>query len=390
MQITFWKQRRWPRPKRLILTAYEIGEREGYEKAITWAERYGSDGVRHGIHILRANRDKADPAVWLDHVNGYLERHDVSPLALAGSPCSLIHRLISAPRKTVAEGPLISVIMCAYNAQATIEMAAQSILRQSWRPLELLIVDDCSMDGTAQIALQLAKKDTRVKVHLNATNVGPYVGRNLALGHAKGQYITCHDSDDWAHPERLERQLEFLRREQLAGTMSGMLRMQADGQFSQPISVREGWTDGWLRPAFASALFDRTAFDTHLQYWDSVRFGADSELLRRAVLVLKSRMGINPIISMICLEHEHSLTNDLQTGISKTNGLSEARKLYISEYSRWHATMYRSSTKIEFPLHNRPFKASLESLVPIDDIIGALGDSKLENAMQYAASLNSA
>lgn len=377
-KISSWKQERRPKPNRLVLTAYELGEREGYEKAVAWAERHHSDDVRHGIHVLRANRDKANSTVWLDHVNAYLDQHGVNPLALAVTPGSLLHRLSSTPRKVVAEGPLISVIMCAYNAQTTIEMAARSILRQSWGPLELLIVDDCSTDGTAKIALRLAKEDPRVKVHLNAANVGPYVGRNLALDHAKGQYITCHDSDDWAHPERLEKQLEFLHREQLVGTMSGMLRMRMDGHFVRPTTAREGRSDGWLRPASVSALFERKAFDASLQYWDSVRFGADSELLRRADLAFRKRMRSNPIVSMICLEHANSLTNHPVTGVSEKNGLSEARKFYADGYKSWHAATCLSCRKMQFPLHQRPFKAPDEAFIPIENISHVISNSRMD------------
>jgi len=376
-KFAFWKQQQRPNPNRVILTAYEIGEREGYERAIAWAERHIPDEVSHGIHVLRANRDKTDRAMWLRHVNAYLERYDVSPITLADSPGGLIHRLRSAPRKTVNEGPLISVIMCAYNAQETIEMAARSILHQSWRPLELLIVDDNSTDDTARLAMQLAREDPRIKVHLNAANVGPYVGRNLALRHAKGEYITCHDSDDWAHPERVEKQLEFLHREQLAGALSGMLRMRIDGHFVRPSPAGKTSTDGILRLASVSALFERKAYDAHLKNWDSVRFGADSELIRRAEIAFKNRVGTNPTVSMICLEHSHSLTNDPQTGVSEKNGLSAARKFYTSNYKSWHSKLSENVTTLEFPLFERPFKASEEALVPIENILTAIENSEL-------------
>lgn len=362
----------------MLLTAYEIGENEGYRKAVAWAERHGSNHVLTEIHILRANRDKADSTAWLSHVNTYLAPYDTSPLVLANSERSLLHRLSSTPRKIIAEGPLVSVIMCAYNAQDTIEMAARSILSQSWKPLELLIVDDCSTDGTASIALRLAKDDPRVRVHLNAANVGPYVGRNLALRHAKGQFITCHDADDWAHPERLAKQIDFLHREQLAGTISGMLRMRGDGHFVRPAPARKGKTDGWVRLAFVSALFERNAFDTHLGYWDSVRFGADSELVRRAELAFSQRMRSNPNVSMICLEHANSLTNHPVTGVSEKNGLSEARKLYVDGFKRWHATKARNATQLEFPIRYRPFNAPDESLVPYRDVIRAQEKSALQ------------
>ncbi|WP_170115921.1 glycosyltransferase family 2 protein [Mycoplana dimorpha] len=378
-KISFWQQQQWPSSRRLIPTAYEIGERNGYQKAVAWAERHSSVDVSHGIHVLRANRDKADAAAWITHLNAYLAQYGTSPLVLADAQGSLIHRLRSTPKKIITDGPLVSVIMCAYNAQDTIEMAARSILSQSWRPFELLIVDDGSTDGTAAIAFQLAREDARVRVHLNAANVGPYVGRNLALRHARGAYVTCHDADDWAHPERLEHQIEFLHRKQLAGTLSGMLRMRVNGQFARlTTGRRKERNDGILQFAAASALFERKAFDVHLQYWDSVRFGADSELIDRAELAFRHGMQRQVTFSMICLDHENSLTNHPETGLSERHGLSKARKLYSAEYKAWHAQSSSSSLKMDFPQYERRFKAPAEAVVRIEDVSHAVSNSSFD------------
>lgn len=377
-KFSFWKQERWPKPSRLILTAYQIAEREGYDKAVAWAERHACDEARHGIHMLHANRDKEDARLWLKHVNTYLGRFDVSPLVLTDSPGSLIHRLHSTPRDIFTEGPLISVIMCAYNAEETIEMAARSILRQSWRPLELLIVDDRSTDGTAAIATRLAKEDPRVKVHLNAANVGPYVGRNLALRHAKGTYVTCHDSDDWAHPERLEGQISLLVRKHLAGTISGMLRMRKDGQFVRFTRAGRGSADGILKLASVSAMFERNAFDTHLQYWDSVRFGADTELLHRAEMIFKKKIEPSFTFSMLALAHQNSLTANPVTGIQEKDGMSIIRKNYSENYNIWHRNNSIWPLVIQFPPHKRPFEAPDEAIIPMESILMAISKSRIE------------
>lgn len=375
-KIVFWKSRWRPNPRRVILTAYEIGEREGYEKAVTWARRHIPDGSSHGVHILSANRDKANPAMWIRHVNAYLEQFDLSALELAETSAGLVHALRSTPRRTINEGPLVSVIMCAYNAQETIDMAARSILRQSWRPLELLIVDDCSTDDTVSIAMKLAEQDSRVKVHVNAANVGPYVGRNLALRQATGQYVTCHDSDDWAHPERLERQLEFLRRERLVGALAGMLRMRTDGHFVRLQRARRRESDGIVQEAAVSALFEREAFDANLQHWDSVRFSADTELLLRARQIFKNRIRSDFTVSMLTLEHRNSLTADVRTGISEKVGMSAVRKSYGAAHEKWRRESPADGLKMEFPLHTRPFEAPQAVLVPLDNVLTAVSHSR--------------
>ena len=105
---------------------------------------------------------------------------------------------------------MISVIMTAYNVAQYIEIAIESVLGQTWRNLELIVVDDVSSDNTVAIVEGMMQKDNRIRLIRNEANSGTYVGRNKAYQIAQGEFITCHDSDDWAHPEKLERQVSVL------------------------------------------------------------------------------------------------------------------------------------------------------------------------------------
>src|SRR4051812_32722809 len=91
--------------------------------------------------------------------------------------------------------PLVSVIMPAFNAEAYIGRAIESVLRQTWADLELVIVDDGSSDGTLGIARAFAGRDPRVKV-LQQPNAGPGPARNTAFGAAEGRLLAFLDSDD--------------------------------------------------------------------------------------------------------------------------------------------------------------------------------------------------
>ena len=84
------------------------------------------------------------------------------------------------------------VMMPAWNSEDTLEAAAMSILDQTWQNLELLIVDDASHDDTWAVMEILARRDERVRITRNKVNVGPYVSKNVALGHARGDWITGH------------------------------------------------------------------------------------------------------------------------------------------------------------------------------------------------------
>lgn len=85
------------------------------------------------------------------------------------------------------------------------------MLSQSWTDFELLIIDDCSRDATAEIAEGLAKRDERIILLKNARNVGVSASRNTGVAQARGEWIAFLDSDDLWREDKLERQLEFIR-----------------------------------------------------------------------------------------------------------------------------------------------------------------------------------
>lgn len=92
--------------------------------------------------------------------------------------------------------PLISVLMTAYNREDYIAEAIESVLASSYTHFELIIVDDCSMDNTVNVAKGYAEKDDRIRVYINDKNLKDYPNRNKAAGYAKGKYLKYCDSDD--------------------------------------------------------------------------------------------------------------------------------------------------------------------------------------------------
>jgi len=92
--------------------------------------------------------------------------------------------------------PLVSVLMTAYNRDQYISEAIESVLASTYSNFELIIVDDCSKDNTAQIARRYAEKDSRIQVYVNDENLDQFPNRNKAAQYAKGKYIKYLDSDD--------------------------------------------------------------------------------------------------------------------------------------------------------------------------------------------------
>ncbi|MCR5348550.1 MAG: glycosyltransferase [Bacilli bacterium] len=105
---------------------------------------------------------------------------------------------------------LVSVIMPAKNASATLLRGAESVLRQSYAELELWIIDNESDDGTLSIAQELAEKDPRVHV-LSCLAPGAAAARNVGLDQAKGRYVAFLDADDEWDEHKLLRHLAFLK-----------------------------------------------------------------------------------------------------------------------------------------------------------------------------------
>ncbi len=117
--------------------------------------------------------------------------------------------------------PNVSVIMPAHNAAAYIGQAIRSILDQSFSAWELLIIDDASTDDTSRLVKTYQKKDDRIRLFSVSKNLGPSAARNLGIKHARGAYLAILDSDDLAHPLRLEKEYLYLQSHKDATLVAG-------------------------------------------------------------------------------------------------------------------------------------------------------------------------
>lgn len=102
---------------------------------------------------------------------------------------------------------LVSIIMAAYNAEKTIEYAIQSVLAQTYPNYELIVIDDCSTDKTANIVKQISYTDNRIVFLSNEKNLGVSQTRKRGLECAKGNWVAILDSDDAWLPSKLEKQI---------------------------------------------------------------------------------------------------------------------------------------------------------------------------------------
>lgn len=104
----------------------------------------------------------------------------------------------------------ISVIMSVKNGEKYLTRAAKSILNQTFKNFEFIIVNNDSIDDTQLILENLAKEDSRIKIINNSNNENPSQGRMTGIKNAKYEWIALMDADDECHPERLEKQVNFI------------------------------------------------------------------------------------------------------------------------------------------------------------------------------------
>lgn len=123
---------------------------------------------------------------------------------------------------------LVSVIMPSYNTGKYIKDSISSVIAQTYTNWELLIVDDCSEDNSVEVVRSFS--DSRIILFQNPANSGAAVSRNYALCKAKGKWIAFLDSDDLWAPEKLEKQLRFMKNNGYAFTFTDY-RICLNGQW---------------------------------------------------------------------------------------------------------------------------------------------------------------
>ena len=123
---------------------------------------------------------------------------------------------------------LISIIMAAYNAEKTIKFAIESVLKQTYSNWELLVIDDCSKDKTAEIIKLF--NDERIKYLKNDKNSGVSITRKNGLEIARGQWIAILDSDDAWKEDKLEKQLQLARIKNAKLIFTGSTFMDNNGK----------------------------------------------------------------------------------------------------------------------------------------------------------------
>ena len=125
---------------------------------------------------------------------------------------------------------LVSIIIPSFNSEKFISECILSVQNQSYVNWEMIIVDDASTDASVDLITKFSESDTRIHWYQLKVNSGTGVARNVALKHAKGRYIAFLDADDLWIPEKLEKQIDFLQKNQIPFTFSSYDCIDEEGR----------------------------------------------------------------------------------------------------------------------------------------------------------------
>lgn len=132
---------------------------------------------------------------------------------------------------------LVSIIMPAYNSESYIKESINSVIQQTYKTWELIIIDDCSADNTISIVNSF--KDERIKIIRNQKNIGAAKSRNRGIQIASGRFIAFLDSDDLWHETKLEIQICFIEENNLPFCYSAYIKINELGEKIKKISIPE-------------------------------------------------------------------------------------------------------------------------------------------------------
>ncbi|MGX9966008.1 glycosyltransferase [Roseomonas sp. F4] len=334
------------------LCHYQLGQREQGMALLPLAA--GREALFPDIQLAHSNFVE-DEASRIAFINAALAARSIPAIALRQEAgLGRYDRLEAAAQLTKLsrhEGPKVSILLASYNAAATLPTALRSLLQQTWQNIEILVIDDCSTDNSAEVVAGFAEADPRIRFVSLPRNSGAYVARNLGLDLATGSYTTIHDADDWSHPIKLEKQIRFLMETPGAfGCTSQQARATNDLAFTRMNG------EGYITHLNSSSFMFRTqALRDKFGYWDEVRFGADTEMLKR----IAAALGANALREMstgpLSFQRisETSLVGDEFFGIDGSH--FGARYAYSEAYSLRHARSKRR--RYDKDSARRPFPA---------------------------------
>ena len=199
--------------------------------------------------------------------------------------------------------PLVSVVIPVFNGERFLREAVESVLAQKYAPLEIIMVDDGSTDGTADVARSLPETVR----YLHQSNQGPAAARNRGIEHAQGSLIAFADADDLWPEDKLALQLPYMMRDPAAEIVMGRI---------QQVLLSETGAENFAEPAFSvnlgSAIIRKSVFERVGLFDETMRYSEDVDWFMRA---REGRAAIVTIdaVTLLYRQHDQNMTRGKST-----------------------------------------------------------------------------
>lgn len=224
--------------------------------------------------------------------------------------------------------PLVTVVLPVFNGAAFIARALASILQQSHRELEVLVIDNASTDDTPRILETFRRKDPRIRFLRNEANLGLPASLNRGLREARGEFVARMDGDDASHPRRLERQIAFLvAHPEIAICGTAICKLMGGRGYTQrfPASDAEIRATLLFHTAFAhpTVMWRRADFEqAGIRYDETFPATEDYELWSRALGPLRGANLPQALLDYYCHAEQMTASRYRQT-IERTRKVHE-------------------------------------------------------------------
>jgi len=266
--------------KQLLLFVEALNDVGLYERADHFAKKYAINDIaplqRDLLNLQRVRHTGSSIAEWISTLNEIYAASGLTQVRLLEDESVPYMDRLAANGGQPLDGPKVSVIMPTFSPGPGIRTAIRGLLEQTWRNLEIIIVDDASPKEYRPIFDELAQLDSRIRVLHQEINHGAYVARNAGLAVATGEFITTADDDDWSHPDKIATQVSVMLDNPLVvATTSGHIRITENLELRRLNSSAR-----FLQMNYSSLMF-RKQIVNEVGDWDTVNRGADSEFFSR-------------------------------------------------------------------------------------------------------------
>lgn len=236
----------------------------------------------------------------------------------------------------------VSIVIASWSAASTLGTAVESCLAQQSVTREILIVDDCSTDGSYELALTLAERHPEIRVLKTPKNSGPSAARNIGLREAAGRWIAIMDSDDTMMPSRLADMIGFAEKTRADAVLDNMTVLENGSSYSfvtknvpeeislsyyalENLSYRTRAPLGYLKPLLRTGFLRQNSIG-----YDEKLLNSEDYLLILELLVRKARVRFFPACGYVYHRHDQSISASFDP--LKNRAFIDAEKNFKAKY----------------------------------------------------------